>query len=90
MATITPTILQNNELKNGTWKVVYRLTHRRQSVYIKTSHVVGPKNLDKDRSIKPNFIINYLAADGKVCRNHICFIRLTTYDPSVTPIEDII
>lgn len=63
MATINPKILQNNPRKDGRWVVVFRLAHKRQSVYIKTSHLITENKLDKDKTIKQKFIITYLARD---------------------------
>lgn len=63
MASITPTVLIKNKRKSGDWIVVYRLTHKRRSVYIKTSHVITEKNLNKDDTIKQKFVVQYLSQD---------------------------
>ncbi|TYP89407.1 site-specific recombinase XerD [Sphingobacterium allocomposti] len=76
MATITPTILQNNRRKDGRWVVVYRLTHRRQSVYIKTSNLIGPSQLNKDNTIKQKYVIDYLASEVKLLEHRIASLGL--------------
>lgn len=63
MASITPEILQNNQRQDGTWLVVYRLTHKRKSVYIKTSHSISKAHLNKDNTIKQKYVIDFLSDD---------------------------
>lgn len=75
MATITPTILKDNKRQDNTWNVVYRLTHNRKSRYIKTHHYVPKSELTKTNEIKPDFIIDYLAADIKKYRKAISAIE---------------
>jgi len=76
MATITPTILQNNQRQDGSWMVVFRLTHKRKSVYIKTSHLVTKNQLNKDSTIKQKFVIDYLAGDINILQNKISLLGL--------------
>mgnify|MGYP001008425323 CR=1 FL=1 len=71
MATITPKILKKNEYKNGTWRVLYRLSHDRKSRYISTRHFVPKEFVVGSDDISTDFIIDYLAADIKKYRNKI-------------------
>lgn len=76
MATITPTILQNNQRKDGRWVVVYRLSHKRQSVYIKTSNLIRESNLNKDKTIKQKYVIDYLASEVKKLEHKIFMLGM--------------
>ncbi|MGJ1362876.1 tyrosine-type recombinase/integrase [Sphingobacterium spiritivorum] len=71
MATIKPVVLKENKRSDETWNIVFRLTHKRQSRYIKTSHYVGAENIDKSGAIKMDFIIDYLSSDIKTYRQKI-------------------
>ena len=76
MATITPTILQNNQRKDGRWVVVYQLSHKRQSVYIKTSNLIRESNLNKDKTIKQKYVIDYLASEVKKLEHKIFMLGM--------------
>lgn len=90
MASITPTILQNNQRQDGTWLVVYRLTHKRKSVYIKTSHVITKSQLNKDSTIKQKFIIDYLSDDVKDIQNKINRLGLKTEKYTASQLKEIL
>lgn len=74
MATIKPVILAQNKREDGTWKVVYRLTHKRKSRYISTSHYVTSADIDDNNDIRVDFVIDYLSEDIKEYRRKISSI----------------
>lgn len=90
MASITPTILQNNQRKDGSWIVVFRLSHKRKSVYIKTSHSITKSLLNKDNSIKQKFIIDYLSDDVKDLQDKISRLGLKAESYTAQQLKDII
>src|SRR5690606_25533349 len=71
MATIKPVILAQNIREDGLYKVVYRLTHKRKSRYLSTSHYVGNEDLDRSNNIKLDFVLEYLAEEIKNYRSKI-------------------
>lgn len=71
MATITPKILKKNEKSNGTWLVLYRLTHNRKSRYIKTRHYVSKEDVVGKDDISMGFIIDHLSEDLRKYRKTI-------------------
>lgn len=90
MATITPTILQNNQRQDGTWVVVFRLTHRRKSVYIKTSHLITESQLNKDRTIKQKFVITYLSDDINSLQRKISMLGLKAESYTASQLKEIL
>ncbi|MCW8309890.1 site-specific integrase [Sphingobacterium sp. InxBP1] len=90
MATITPTILQNNQRQDGKWLVVFRLTHKRKSVYIKTSHYITASQLGKDNTIKQKFVIDYLSADIRDLQNKISLLGLKAETYTAAQLKDIL
>ncbi|MCY4779506.1 site-specific integrase [Sphingobacterium sp. UT-1RO-CII-1] len=90
MASITPTILQNNRRKDGTWLVVYRLSHRRSSVYIKTSHVISESSLNKDRTIKQKFILDYLYSDILLLQDKISRLGIRAESMTASQIRELL
>ncbi len=90
MASITPTILQNNQRQDGSWVVVFRLTHKRKSVYIKTSHVITEAQLNKDRTIKQKFVITYLSEDINDLQRKISLLGLKAETYTASQLKDIL
>ncbi|MGJ1516546.1 tyrosine-type recombinase/integrase [Sphingobacterium siyangense] len=90
MASITPTILQNNQRQDGSWVVVFRLTHKRKSVYIKTSHVITEAQLNKDRTIKQKFVITYLSEDINDLQRKISRLGLRAETYTASQLKDIL
>src|SRR5690606_10726236 len=90
MASITPVILQNNQRQDGTWLVVYRLTHKRKSVYIKTSHSISKAQLNKDNTIKQKYVIDYLSDDIKSMQNKIDRLGLKVEGYSAAQLKKIL
>lgn len=71
MATITPKILKKNKYNNNTWRVVYRLTHKRVSRYIKTRRFITEKDIVNDDDVSMDYIIDFLADDLRKYRRKI-------------------
>ena len=71
MATITPKILKKNKYNNNTWRVVYRLTHKRVSRYIKTRRFITEKDIINDDDVNMDYIIDFLADDLRKYRRKI-------------------
>lgn len=71
MATITPKILKQNKKSDGTWNVVFRLTHDRKSRYIKTSHFIDESQIVGEDEIEIDFVIDHLAKPIKAYRKKI-------------------
>ncbi|MDM1294329.1 phage integrase SAM-like domain-containing protein [Sphingobacterium sp. N143] len=90
MATITPIIQQNNSRKDGRWLVVFRLTHKRKSVYIKTSHLITEAQLNKDRTIKQKFVITYLSEDINDLQRKISLLGLKAETYTASQLKDIL
>jgi site-specific recombinase XerD len=90
MASITPIIQQNNSRKDGRWLVVFRLTHKRKSVYIKTSHLISENQLNKDRTIKQKFVITYLADDINNLQKKISLLGLRAETYTAAQLKDIL
>jgi len=90
MATITPVILQNNQRKDGRWVVVFRLTHKRKSVYIKTSHLIKEIQLNKDKTIKQKFVIDYLAKDINELHEKVSRLGLKAETYTASQLKDIL
>ena len=90
MATITPIIQQNNSRKDGRWLVVFRLTHKRKSVYIKTSHLITEAQLNKDRTIKQKFVITYLSEDINDLERKISLLGLKVETYTASQLKDIL
>jgi len=90
MATITPIIQQNNSRKDGRWLVVFRLTHKRKSVYIKTSHLITESQLNKDRTIKQKFVITYLSEDINDLQRKISRLGLRAETYTASQLKDIL
>lgn len=90
MATITPIIQQNNSRKDGRWLVVFRLTHKRKSVYIKTSHLITESQLNKDRTIKQKFVITYLSEDINDLQRKISLLGLKAETYTASQLKDIL
>lgn len=77
MATIAPKILKKNKYNNDTWRVVYRLTHKRVSRYIKTRRFVTERDIVNEDDISVDYIVDFLATD------------LRRYRKAIDEIEDI-
>ncbi|MVZ67606.1 hypothetical protein GQF61_17305 [Sphingobacterium sp. DK4209] len=77
MATIAPKILKKNKYNNDTWRVVYRLTHKRVSRYIKTRRFVTERDVINEDDISVDYIVDFLATD------------LRKYRKAIDEIEDI-
>lgn len=90
MATITPIIQQNNSRKDGRWLVVFRLTHKRKSVYIKTSNLITEAQLNKDRTIKQKFVITYLSEDINDLQRKISRLGLRAETYTASQLKDIL
>jgi site-specific recombinase XerD len=90
MATITPIIQQNNSRKDGRWLVVFRLTHKRKSVYIKTSNLITEAQLNKDRTIKQKFVITYLSEDINNLQRKISRLGLRAETYTASQLKDIL
>lgn len=71
MATIKPVVLKDNKRSDGTYNVAFRLSHKRLSRYIKTTHYIPESQIDKSGDIKMDFIIDYLSSDIKKYRGKI-------------------
>lgn len=71
MATIIPKILKKNRKQDGTWNVVYRLTHNRKTRYIRTRHYISEESVANDDDISIDFVIDYLSDDIKKYRKRI-------------------
>jgi len=90
MATITPTIQQNNQRKDGRWLVVYRITHKRKSVFIKTSILISENQLNKDRTIKQKFILSHLSRDINDMNEKIMRLGLKVEVYSASQLKEIL
>lgn len=75
MATITPKILKANQKQDGTWNVVYRLSHNRKTRYIKTHHYVTSDHVVNGDDVHIDFVIDHLATDLKQYRKRISEIE---------------
>lgn len=75
MATIAPKILKENKKTDGTWNVLYRLSHNRKTRYIKTTHFVDETQIVGKDDISVDFVIDFLAADIKKYRKKISEIE---------------
>lgn len=60
MATVREVVLPHQKKEDGTWNVKIRISHKRNSAYIETSHFVKQKQLRKDHTIKDQFILTAL------------------------------
>ncbi len=85
MATITPKILKKNKKQDGTWNVVYRLTHNRKSRYIKTIHYVTQDSIVGDDDLHIDYVIDFLADEIKKYRRKISDIS----DIELLDVEDV-
>jgi len=82
MATFKATVIKNNIKKDGTINCVIRVTHKRQSKYIKTSIYIVPKQLNKAGEIKDPVVMDSLNTIVKGYREKIVQIadRIHLYD----------
>src|SRR5690606_8408524 len=63
--------LKANKRADGTWRVVLRLTHNRQSRYINTHFYVGPEDIVNGDDLSVDFIIDYLSDEIKKYRKKL-------------------
>lgn len=88
MATISPTILKHNKKADGTWNVVFRITHRQQSAYIKTTHFVSKEQLDKKLKLRNNYIMDFLSSELKEYRKRISALSIAVDRMSAAEIKE--
>jgi len=57
MATVREVIIPKEKKKDGTWNVKIRVNHNGKTLYIKTHHFVGQKQIRSDHTIKDPIIL---------------------------------
>lgn len=70
MATISYSIPKQQQKKDGTFRIRYRVTQNRQSAYLSTEYYVNEKQLTKDLKLKEkNFVYNRVMNDLTLIRD---------------------
>lgn len=71
MATFTPCVFEHHKREDGKFRISFRITHNRQSVYLKTDVFVSKQQLTRDFKLKDHYLIVRLSEKANEYQNKV-------------------